>query len=61
MPKIKHTYKGRIFSTNAEGQGIFELIGGSYIQHRGTGQTPLIKDVKQLARYLSKMFNLDRR
>lgn len=53
--KNQITVKGRQFATNAEGEGVFELIGGAYRQHRGTGQTPRFNDTVAFRRYVLRM------
>lgn len=47
--------RGRQFASNGEQRGVFELRGGAYLQHRGTGQTPLFRSPNQLARYVCRM------
>lgn len=53
--KFQILIKTRQFATNKEGCGIFELINGAYIQHRGTSQTPVFKNAGQFRRYIQRM------
>ena len=55
MMKFQITVKGRQFACNSEREGIFELIGGAYLQHLGTGQTPAFKDALHFRRYVQRM------
>lgn len=47
--------RGRWFATNDEHLGVFELRGGAYTQHRGTGQTPRFKNAQHFRRYVLEM------
>lgn len=51
----KQTVKGRIFAANNESEGIYELIAGSYLQHRGNSQTPKFRDGIHFRRYVLAM------
>lgn len=52
---FKITVKGRVFASNAEREGVFELLNGGYTQHRGTGQTPAFRDEAHFRRYVQRM------
>ena len=47
--------KGHQYATNNEHLGVFELVNGAYIQHRGTGQTPKFKSKQHFRRYIYRM------
>lgn len=55
MMQYKIEVKGRTYAADAEGRGVFELVGGGYIQHRGTGQTPKFRSEEQFRRYVQRM------
>lgn len=44
---------GRVFATNNDGSGVFELICGSYLQHRGNDQA--FKSEHCFRRYVQRM------
>ena len=52
---FKQTIENRIFAANNEGEGVFELIRGAYMQHRGTSQTPKFRTTQQFNRFVRKM------
>jgi hypothetical protein len=45
------------WACNKEGEGVFtRQQDGTWLQHRGTGQTPLFKTAQQLSRYIRSKF-----
>lgn len=50
--RYKQEIKANYYATNNEGEGLFLLRGGAYIQLRGTSQTPKFKDEKIFRRYV---------
>jgi hypothetical protein len=55
MMQFKTNINDRIFACNNEYEGVFELIRGAYIQHRGNSQTPRFKTEYQFRRYVLKI------
>ena len=55
--KNKITVYGRTFATNNENEGIFELVNGAYMQHRGTGQAGPFKLIPAFRRAIYRMFS----
>ncbi len=52
--QFKQEIRGRTFAANIERQGVFELVAGAYLQHRGNGQTPTFRDARQFGGYVRK-------
>jgi hypothetical protein len=46
---------GRQFATNNENEGVFELVNGAYMQHRGNGQAGPFKSTKTFRQYVVRM------
>lgn len=55
MMTLQITVKGRQFACSPEHDGVFELISGAYVQHRGTSQTPAFRDEAHFRRYVQRM------
>ncbi len=47
--------KGRGFACDSCRDGVYELIRGAYMQHRGTGQTPTFRDAEHFKCYVRRM------
>lgn len=58
--KFQIVVRGRQFATNREGCGVFELRGGAYMQHRGTGQSGPFASEASLRRYVQRMLRGER-
>lgn len=52
--EMKLCGRKRTMATSASRDGVFELKGGAYSQHRGTGQTPTFKSKEQFRRWVRR-------
>lgn len=55
MMKLQIVVHERQFAVNGEFEGVFELVNGVYIQHRGAAQTPRFRDEAHFRRYVQRM------
>lgn len=55
MMQFKQCIRGRTFAANVECEGIFELIGGAYQQHRPTDWAHHFYTAESFRRFVLKM------
>ena len=54
MFQFQITIEGRKFAADHEGCGVFRWSDNSWVQQRGTLQTPVFKSARQFERYVRR-------